>query len=192
MIENIVISALVTLAIGFPLSIYAGAIVARYVNFDSAINQARSLILNLEQEWEYRYLDKTVPDPESPSGKRTVFMSKALASNSASWQLTQIGLLLKELGHWQAGIEMDRIGMEIDGLRDEFLDKAKFAVAGSSVEVLEYIADWHRRISAQTPSLWPIIKPWANSKYKSLSCVSVNEGTGEWHEVEPEKRKPVI
>ena len=192
MIENIVISAFVTFAIGFPLSIYAGVIVARYVNFDSAINQARSLILNLEQEWEYRYLDKTVSNPESPSGKRTVFMSEALASNSASWQLTQVGLLLKELGHWEAGIEMDRIAMEIDELRGEFLDKAKFAVAGSSVGVLEYIADWHRRISALTPSLWRIIKPWSNPKYKSLSCVSVNEATGEWHEVEPEKRKPVI
>ncbi len=82
--------------------------------------------------------------------------------------------------------------MEIDELRGEFLDKAKFAVAGSSVGVLEYIADWHRRISALTPSLWRIIKPWSNPKYKSLSCVSVNEATGEWHEVEPEKRKPVI
>jgi len=192
MIENILISALVTLAIGFPLSIYAGVIVARYVNFDSAINQARSLILNLEQEWEYKYLDKTVPDPESPSGKRTVYMSKAVASNSASWQMTQVGLLLKELGHWQAGGEMDRIGMEIDGLRDEFLGKVKFAVDGGSVEVLEYIADWHRRISALNPSLWRIIKPWPNPKYKNLSCVSFNEATGEWHEVEPENKKPVI
>lgn len=192
MIENILISALVTLAIGFPLSIYAGVIVARYVNFDSAINQARSLILNLEQEWEYKYLDKTVPDPESPSGKRTIFMSKAVASNSASWQLTQVGLLLKELGHWQAGGEMDRIGMEIDGLRDEFLGKAKLAMSGASVEVLEYIADWHRRISALKPSFWRIIKPWPNPKYKNLSCVSVNEATGEWHEVEPEKQKPII
>lgn len=192
MIENVIVSALVTLAIGFPLSIYAGVIVARYVDFEAAINRARSLILDLEQEWEYRYLDKAIPDPESSTGKRTVFMSKVLASNSASWQLTQVGLLLKELGHWQAGIEMDRIGMEIDDLRDEVLVKARVTIKGSAAGVLEYIADWHRRISALTPSLWRIIKPWSNPKYKSLSCVSVNEATGEWHEVEPEKRTPIL
>lgn len=192
MIENIAISVIVTLAIGFPLSIYAGVIVARYISYDMAVNDARSLILDLEQEWEFRYLDKPIPDPESPSGKRTVFMSHALAANSTSWRLTQVGLVLKELGHWKPAIELDRIGMEMDELRNEILEKAQLQVEGDSVGVLEYIADWHRRISAHSPYWWSIVKPWPHSKYKSLSCIHVDEARGEWHEIEAKRKKTML
>ncbi|MBU1692717.1 MAG: hypothetical protein KKC51_02015 [Verrucomicrobia bacterium] len=192
LIENIVISALVTIGIGFPLSFYAGVIVARYMSFDAALNAARSLILNLEQEWRFRYLNGKIPDPDSPTGKRSVFMSKVLSGNHLSWQLMQIGLQMKELGHWKAAQELDRISFEIDDLRDEFLEKAQLKAEGETVGVVEYIADWHRRISGAKPSTWRILKPWPNKRYTSLSCVSINEATGEWHEVGPPKRKTVM
>src|SRR5918996_1360059 len=99
MVENIIISAAITLLVGFPLSAYAGVIVARYWAFETALNQARALILDLQQSWEYRYLDKAVPDAENSTGRRTVFMSKDVSSNGMSWQLMQIGLQLKEGGH---------------------------------------------------------------------------------------------
>jgi len=192
MIENIAVSVIVTLMIGFPLSIYAGVIVARYISYDMAVNDARSLILDLEQEWEFRYLDRAIPDPESPSGKRTVFMSRALAANSTAWRLTQVGLVLKELGHWKAALELDRIGMEMDELRSEVLGKAQLQIEGDSVGVLEYIADWHRRISGHKPHWWSIVKPWPHRKYKGLSCVQVDELTGQWHEVEAKQKKTIL
>jgi hypothetical protein len=187
-IENILISALVTLAVGFPLSAYAGVIVARYWAFEMALNQARSMILNLQQAWEYRYLEKAIPDPESSTGRRTVFMSKDVSSDSTSWQLMQIGLQLKEGGHWKAAQAIDAVALEMDELRDSFVSQSRLTVGGAEREINEYIADWHRTLSAQKPALWRIVKPWPNKRYQHLSCVSVNETTGEWHEVEPERR----
>jgi hypothetical protein len=174
------------------MSIYTGVIVARYMSFDAAINRARSIIFNLEQTWEYRYMDQRVPDPGSPSGQRSVFMSRVLSSNSVSWLLTEIGLELKEMGHWVAVRELDRIGMEIDALRDDFVEKAQLVPTGSSLEVLENIADWHRRISSLEPSTWQIVMPWHHTRYKHLSCIHVDESTGEWHEVYAKQPKTVF
>jgi len=174
------------------ISIFTGVIVARYMSFDAAINRARSIIFNLEQTWEYRYLDQRVPDLDSPTGQRSVFMSRVLSSNSISWMLTEIGLELKELGHWGAARELDRIGMEIDALRDDFVEKAQLALDGASLEVLENIADWHRRISGLEPSTWQIVMPWRHTRYKFLSCIHVDETTGEWHQVEAKQPKTVF
>jgi hypothetical protein len=174
------------------MSIYTGVIVARYMSFDAALNRARSVIFNLEQTWEYRYLDQKVPDPGSPTGNRSIFMSRVLSSNSISWLLMEIGLEMKEMGHWTAAKELDRIAIEIDALRDDFIEKAQLTPTGSSLEVLANIADWHRRISGLEPSSWQIVKPWRNTKYKHMSCVEVNEQTGEWHEVDAKQPKTVF
>lgn len=174
------------------MSIYTGVIVARYMSFDAALNRARSIIFNLEQTWEYRYLNQKIPDTNSPSGKRSIYMSRVLSSNSISWLLTEIGLEMKEMGHWAAAKELDRIGMEIDALRDDFIEKAQLLPKGSSLGVVSNIADWHRRISALRPSSWQIIKPWQNTKYKNLSCVEVNEKNGEWKEVEAKQPKTIF
>ena len=187
-----IVILIVSLFWGFALSIYAGVIVARYMFFDGTINRARSIIFNLEQVWELRYLKDRIPDPDSPSGGRTVFMSKAIASNRISWLLTECGLELKELGHWKAGLELDKIGMEIDALRDDFTEKAQLTAAGSSLEVIEHIADWHRRISSLDPVFWQIIKIWPNSRYKHMSCIHVDEATGDWREVEAKRPKTVF
>ncbi len=181
-----------SLLMGFVLSIYAGVIVARYMSFDGAINSARSIVFNLEQVWEFRYLENGIPDPESPSERRTVFMSKVIASNQISWRLTECGLELKELGHWKAGLELDKIGMEIDALRDDFTEKAQLTPGGSSLGVTEHIADWHRRISSLVPVFWQIIKLWPNSRYKHMSCIHIDEATGDWHEVEAKQPKTVF
>ncbi|GEM_PF-1503138 len=192
MVENVVISVIITFGVGFPLSIYAGVIVARYLSYDIAVNEARAIILNLEQEWEFRYLDKAIPDTDSPSGKRTVFMSKALSTNNISWKLTQTGLVLKELGHWKPALELDRISMEMEQLRSEILEEAQNRAEGDSIGILEYIADWHRRVSSHSPYWWSIIKPISHKKYKSLSCVEVDEETGEWKEVEAKRKKTIL
>jgi len=186
-LENIFISAVTSLVIGFGASIYAGVIVVRYASFDAAINRARSVILNLDQQWQYRYLTRAIPDPGSPSGRRTVFMSRDIASNTASWQLTQIGLDLKELGHWTAAQTVDRIWLELDGLREEFVSKPHLDIDGSERNITEYIADWHRALSREKPSLWHIFRPWSRRRYEHMSCVSVDESTGDWREVEPER-----
>jgi len=174
------------------MSIYTGVIVARYMSFDAAVNRARSIIFNLEQTWEYRYLERKVPDVDSPTGQRSVFMSQAVSDNRITWALTEIGLELKEMGHWTAAKELDLIWMEIDALRDDFIEKAQLAVDGASLDVLENIADWHRRISSLEPSTWQIVMPWRHMRYKYLSCVHVNEVTGEWHQVEAEQPKTVF
>lgn len=182
----------ISLFTGFALSIYAGVIVARYMSFDGALNRARSIIFNLEQVWEFKYLNNTIPDPKSASGIRTVFMSKAIASNQITWRLTECGLELKDLGHWKAGLELDRIGMEIDALRDDFTDKARLTPGGSSLAVTEHIADWHRRVSSLAPVFLQIIKLWPNSRYKHMSCIQVDESTGSWNEVEAKQPKTVF
>ena len=104
----------------------------------------------------------------------------------------QIGLQMMELGHRNAAQELYRISFEIDRLRDEFLAKAQLKIEGETSGVVEYIADWHRRISGAKPSTWRILKPWPIKRYTKLSCVSVNEATGELHEVEPPKRKTIM
>lgn len=187
MLENIVISAVTSLILGFASSVYAGAIVARYMWFDAALNRARSIILNLDQQWQYRFLSRAITDPESPSGRRTVFMSRDIASNTASWQLTQVGLDLKELGHWTAAQAVDGIWNELDALRADFLSKSHLLIEGSEQSITEYIADWHRTLSRQKPSLWHILRPWSRRRYENMSCVTVNEESGTWREVEPER-----
>jgi hypothetical protein len=186
--ENIVVSAAVTLVLGLPLSTYAGVIVARFAAFEAVLNQARSLILNLEHSWEFRYLGRPIPDPESASGRRTIFTSKDVSNNTRSWQLTQLGLQMKELGHWDAAQAIDAVWLELDGLREDFLSKSKLAPKGAEKDILEYVADWHRSLSRQRPDLWRILKPWPNKRDPNLSCVSVT-ATGEWHEVEPAREK---
>lgn len=188
MLENIIVSIAVTLIVGLPLSIYAGVIVARYAAFEAVLNQARSLILNLEQSWKFRYLDRPITDPNTPSGHRTVFMSKDVSSNSISWQLTQIGLQMQELGHWNAAKAIDTIWMELEVLQQNFLSESKLTVKGAEQNILEYIADWHRTLSRQKPDFWRIIKLWPNKRYQHLSCISVNETTGEWGEVKPDRK----
>lgn len=187
LLENVVVSAVITLCLGLPLSVYAGVIVARYIAFDGVLDNARSIILGLEQEWEYRCLPKGIPDPDSPTGTRTVFMSKVLSGNHVSWLLMQIGLRMKELWHWRCAQEIDEIALEVDSLRDDFVRQAQLAPDGASKEVQEHIADWHRRLSSQRPNLWSIIKPWPIPRYKGLSCISVDEATGDWSEVRPPK-----
>jgi hypothetical protein len=187
MLESIVIPAAISLLVGFASSVYAGIIVVRYASFDAALNRARVVILNLDQQWQYRYLSRAIPDPESPSGRRTVFMSRDVASNTASCQLTQIGLDLKELGHWKAAQAVDSIWIELGALREQFLSKSHLVIDGSEQSITEYIADWHRTISRQRPSLWHILRPWSRKRYEHMSCVSVDECTGGWHEIEPSR-----
>src|ERR1700730_11439416 len=141
MLDSIVISALISLLVGFASSVYAGIIVVRYASFDATLNRARAVILNLDQQWQYRYLSRAIPDAESPSGRRTVFMSRDVASNTASWQLTQIGLDLKELGHWSAAQAIDSIWIEIGALREDFLSKSHLLIDGSEQSITEYVAD---------------------------------------------------
>ena len=192
MLEYFFISLLVTFIVGFPLSGYAGVIVIRYASFDSALNQARTLILNMEQVWQYRYLDKSIPDTESPTGRRTVYFSKAIASNTVSWQLTQIGLAMKELGHWSAAQAIDGVWLELDELRASFVEKAKLLVADWDFELTAYIADWHRQLSCQRPNWWCICKPWPNKRYQHMSSIDVDESTGEWREIQPARCKPEV
>ncbi len=180
---------LINLFVAAPLSIYTGIIVSRYYLFVGSLNEARRLVLNLEQTWEYRYLEQTIPDPQTPSGKRTVFMSKCVANNDIDWQLTQVGLQLKEQGHWNAAMVVDNISNEIGSLRGEFLSIAKLKITGHSIGVTEYIADWHREISRQRPNSWRIFKPWPNKRYLHMSCISVDEKTGDWQEVNPERKE---
>lgn len=187
MTEGILISAAISLAVGFAFSVYAGAIVARYMWFDAALNRARAIILNLDQQWQYRFLSRAISDPESPSGRRTVFMSRDIASNTASWQLTQVGLDLKELGHWNAAQAVDGIWNELDALRQDFLSKSHLLIESSEQSITEYIADWHRTLSRQRPSLWHVLRPWLRRRYEHMSCVSVDETTGDWNEVVPDR-----
>lgn len=184
-IENILISAAVTLVVGLPLSTYAGIIVGRFVAFDTLLNQARNMILESDQDWEYRSLKNPISDPSSPSGIRTIYMSAGIQGSQLSWQLTQLGLSLKELGHWDAAGEIDLIWLEMDDMRDTFLAKAQ-AKGQGEICVLEYIADWHRRISRSKPNWWCIIQPWPLKKYQHLSSVEVDEESGEWREVKPD------
>jgi hypothetical protein len=184
---------LINLFVAAPLSIYTGVIVSRYYLFVGSLNEARRLVLNLEQTWEYKYLDQTIPDPQSPSGKRTVFMSNCVANNSMDWQLMQVGLQLKEQGHWNAAAVVDNISNEIEGLRNELLSVAKLKIDGHAIGITEYIADWHRRLSRQRPNSWRVFKPWPNKRYLHMSCISVDERSGNWQEVKPEhKDEPLI
>jgi hypothetical protein len=189
MIENILVSAAITLLIGFPLSIYAGVIVIRFASFDNILNQARTLLLNLDHDWEYRHLSSPIPDPQSPTGNRSVFMSDVISSNHSSWQLTQLGLALKELGHWKAAKEVDSVWLEMDSLRDGFIEQAESTKENLELCILEYIAEWHRTISCGTPDWWCIIKPWPMKRYQHLSSIEVDEDTGEWREIEPQINK---
>jgi hypothetical protein len=188
MLENIVVSFAITLIVGFPLSIYAGVIVARYYAFESAVNRARSIILNLEQKWVFAYLPEKIPDPTSPTGKRLVYTSEALSGNGVFWQLMQIGLDLKEQGHWPAAKIVDEVGMELDGLRKDIVQKAGFAVRETSFDATAHIADWHRRLSRVQPVTWLMLKPWPEKHYEHMSCISVDEATGEWHDEEPAQK----
>jgi hypothetical protein len=181
-----------SIILGFTLSIYAGVIVARYMAFDDTINRARSIIFHLEQEWKFRYLDNTLTMANKPFDNHSVFMSKVLSNNHISWHLTEIGLKFKELGHWNCGRELDRIGMEIDNLREELIEKAKISPDGLSFNVLGHIADWHRRISSFQPVHWQIMKPWPHKKYKNMSCIQVDEITGEWHEVNVKRPETIF
>lgn len=187
MLENILVSLAVTFLAGFPLSIYAGVIVARYYAFESAVNRARTLILNMDQEWVFNYLPEKIPDVNSPTGQRSVYTSDALANNDLFWQLMQVGLELKEQGHWPPAQIIDQVAGEIDGLREEIVAKAEFAISGTTFEATAHIADWHRRLSKIRPVTWLMLKPWPNKRYEYMSCVSVNEQTGDWQEEEPEK-----
>jgi hypothetical protein len=180
---------LINLFVATPLSIYTGVIVSRYYLFVGSLNEARRLVLNLEQTWEYKYLDKTISDPQCPSGKRTVFMSKCVANNDIDWQLTQVGLQFKEQGHWKVAAVVDNVSIEIEGLRNELLSVAKLKIDGHSIGIAEYIAEWHRRLSQQIPNSWRIFKPWPNKRYQHMSCISVNEKTGDWQEVNPERKE---
>jgi hypothetical protein len=188
MFENIVVSLAVTLLAGFPLSLYAGVIVARYYAFETAVNRARSLILNMEREWGFAHLPERIPDATSPTGKRSVYVSAALSSNDLFWQLMQVALELKEQGHRRAAGIVDQVAQELDGLREDIVAKADFAVAEASFDATAHIADWHRRLSKVRPQTWLMLKPWPGKRYQHLSCVSVNENTGEWREEEPGKK----
>jgi len=189
MFENIIVSVAVTLLAGFPLSIYAGIIVTRYFSFSMAIDNARSIILRLDQDWNYRYLTRSIDDPSSPSGTRTVFISDSISSNKVSWELMLVSLQLKELGHWRAATALDAIWMELDALRDEFLSVSTFVADKHEKNITEYIADWHRTLSKQNPNFWHIIRPWPCARYEHMSSVSVDEVTGDWNEIEPERKK---
>ena len=189
MLENTLIAALITLLIGFPLSAYASVIVIRYAAFEAALNQARALILNLEPVCQYRYFEKSVPDPESLTGRRTVYMSKGISSNSVSWQLAQIGLTIKELGHWPAAQAIDAVWIELDLMRSDFVKKAKLLVTDWDFSLTEYIAEWHRKLSQQRPSWWRIFKPWPNRRYQHMSSIEVDESTGEWRETGPIRKE---
>lgn len=188
MLENILVSLAVTLLAGFPLSLYAGIIVARYYSFESAVSRARTIILNLESEWVFAHLPERIPDANSPSGKRSVYTSEALSGNGIFWQLMQIGLDLKEQGHWPAAQTVDKVAMEIDAIREEIVEKAAFAISETSFDATAHIAEWHRRLSKVRPATWLMLKPWPSKRYEHLSCVSVNEATGEFHEEYPEKK----
>ena len=180
------------LILGFVLSIYAGLVVARFMNFDAAVNRARSIIFNLEQIWEYQFLEEKIDDPESPSGKRSLYMSQIVSSNRVSWQLTEIGLILKEYGHWSSALELDRIGEEVEALRLDFIEKAELAGGSLSIGILANLADWHRRVSALSPSFWRIVRPWANKKYKHLSCVEVDDSSGDFTEVHADQPETIF
>ena len=185
MLENIIVSIAVTLLIGFPLSAYSGIIVARYASFDSILNQARAVILNLEQTWEYRPLKESIPDTASPTGRRTVFMSDGVSSNSITWKLTQHGLALKELGHWKAAQALDGVWLELDHIRESFVDAVQASPSGGEIDLIDYIADWHRTLSSQKPDWWRIFRPYPNARYQHLSSIEVDESTGDWKETEP-------
>lgn len=187
LIENITISLIIALLAGFPLSVYAGVIVARYYAFENALNQARSIILNLEQEWVFAHLSKKVQDPNEPTGERSIYASKELSSNTVFWQLMQVGLVLKEQGHWSAASVVDEIAMEIDGIREVIIERAEFAINETTFEATAHIADWHRKLSKAHVTTWILFKPYPNKRYRHMSCVSINEETGEWCEEEPEK-----
>jgi hypothetical protein len=116
-------------------------------------------------------------------------MSRAVANNSATWQLLQIGLELKEQGHWAAAGEVDRVAFQIEDLREEVLERAKASAGLFSVSATAHIADWHRQLSRLSPRAWVMLKPWPNARYQNLTCVSVDERTGEWREEEPRKPK---
>jgi hypothetical protein len=188
MIENIIVSFIVTLLAGFPLSIYAGAIVARYYSFEAAIGRARTIILNLDHQWVFAYLPEKISDPNSPTGKRSIYTSEALSGNHVFWQLMQVGLDLKEQGHWPAAAIVDKVAMELDGIREEVVEKSSLAFNESSFDATAHIADWHRRLSKARPITWLMLKPWSSKRYEHMSCISVDESTGEWHEEVPEKR----
>ena len=112
-------------------------------------------------------------------------MSRDIASNAASWQLTQAGLEFKELGHWTAAQAVDGIWIELDALREDFLSKSHLLIDGSEQSITQYIASWRRTLSRQRPSLWHIFRPWPRKRYEHMSCVSVDESTGDWCEVVP-------
>src|ERR1035437_2396613 len=190
---NILKDILINFFVAAQLSIYTGVIVSRYYMFVGSLNESRRLVLNLEKTWKYKYLNKAITDPESPSGKRTVFMSKCVASNDIDWQLMQVGLQLKEQGHWKAAAAIDNVSIEIEGLRNEFLSAAKLKGEGHAIGITEYIADWHRRLSRQKANSWRIFQPWPNKRYQHMSCVSVDEATRTWQEVKPEgKTEPLL
>jgi hypothetical protein len=192
MIENFIISAITGLVFGFAASVYSSVIVVRYAAFETVLNRARTIILNLDQQWQYRFLSRAIPDPDSPSGRRTVFMSRDVASNTASWQLTQVGLELKEQGHWNAAHAVDAIWLELDKLREEFLSKSHFLIDGSEQSITEYVAEWHRTLSRQKPSRGRIFSLWFRRRYEHMSCVSIDELTGMWREVEPTRDEESI
>lgn len=187
MLENILVSVAVSFACGLPLSAYASIIVVRYFAFTSAIDQARTIVLKLDQEWQYRYLNQSVPDPNSPSGERTVYMSNAIASNGVSWELTLVGLQLKELGHWEAATAVDSIWMELDQLREGFLAVSTFVPDQHKKDITEFIADWHRTLSRQRPNYWHILRPWSRRRYEHMSCIETDE-SGAWKEKEPDRK----
>jgi hypothetical protein len=192
-LQDMLKEILINLFVATPLAIYTGVIVSRYYMFIGSLNEARRFVLNLEQTWKYQYLNQVITDPESPSGKRTVSMSKCVESNNIDWQLMQVGLQLKEQGHWKAAAAIDNVSIEIEGLRNEFLSAAKLKVKGHAMAITEYIADWHRRLSRQKPNSWRILQPWPNKRYQHISCISVDEATGTWQEVKPEgKSEPLL
>jgi hypothetical protein len=188
MVEILLLPILLALIPGIPLAIYSGVIVARYYGFDSSLARARSFVLNLEQTWTLVPLPQRIPDPESDTGWRSVHMSRTISSNAATWQLLQLGLELKEQGHWSAAEGVDRVAFQIEDLRGELLERAR--TEGSvRVSVTEHIADWHRQLSRLSPRAWVMLKPWPNVRYQNLACISVNEATGEWREVRPQQNQ---
>ena len=186
MIENILVSLAVTFLAGFPLSVYAGIVVSRYYIFEESVNRARSIILDMETEWTYAPLPQRIPDPSSETGMCSIYISKELSSNSIFWRLIQIGLDLKEQGHWKAASALDRVALELDGIREDVVERGVSTGESTSFDVTVHVADWHRRLSRVKPKLWLIFKPWPGKRYEKMSCVSVDEYTGEWSEEEPE------
>ena len=78
--------------------------------------------------------------------------------------------------------------MELDGIREEVIEKAALAFSESTFYATAHIADWHRRLSKARPATWLMLKPWPSKRYEHMSCISVDENTGEWHEEVPEKK----